>query len=234
MYLLSDGRRAYRHNCCLINCINDLVMNYLKLTALVLVSCFIVTACKDEAEGLIVQDHDKNEFMTIMHSMNSQMDAMQTTGDADHDFASMMVIHHQGAIDMASKELERGDDATIRAMAQQIIDKQTAEKEELASWLRNHTPEPNTQGQAFGAEMMRTMEKMKSWKDIQVLTGEADIDFSGLMIIHHQTATDNAQSLLHHGDDVEIMEMAMMMIEDQNKEITDLAAWLKANGPANW
>lgn len=191
-------------------------------------------SCNDDSdEGIIVQDHDKNEFMTIMHNMNTQMDAMQMTGDADHDFASMMVMHHQGAIDMANKELEKGNDATIKGMAQQIIDKQTAEKAELTTWLASHTPVPDAEGEAFDMEMMDVMEKMKNWKDIQVLTGDADSDFAELMIIHHQQATDNAQSILHHGHHDDIKEMAKMMIEDQNKEITDLTAWLKSNGPAN-
>ena len=191
-------------------------------------------SCGDDSdEGIIVQDHDKNEFMTIMHNMNTQMDAMQMTGDADHDFASMMVMHHQGAIDMANKELEKGNDATIKAMAQQIITKQTAEKAELTTWIASHTPAPDAEGEAFHMEMMEVMEKMKNWKDIQVLTGDADSDFAELMIIHHQQATDNAQSILHHGHHDDIKEMAQMMIEDQNKEITDLAAWLKSNGPAN-
>jgi uncharacterized protein (DUF305 family) len=79
--------------------------------------------------------------------------------------------------------------------------------------------------------MMEVMEKMKNWKDVQVLTGDADIDFAELMVIHHQTATDNSQSILHHGHHEEIKDMAKMMIEDQNKEITDLTSWLMNNGP---
>ena len=192
------------------------------------------SACNDDGdEGIIVQDHDKNEFMTIMHNMNSQMDAMEMTGDADHDFASMMVMHHQGAIDMANKELEKGNDATIKAMAQQMITKQTAEKAELTTWLASHTPVPDAEGAAFDEEMMKGMEKMKNWKDSQVLTGDADSDFAQLIIIHHQAAADDANGILHHGHHDEIKEMAKMMIEDQTKEITDLTAWLKANGPAN-
>ena len=209
-------------------------MRNLRLLIILPLAALSFYGCDDDnAEGIIVQDHDENEFMTIMHNMNAQMDAMEMTGDADHDFASMMVMHHQGAIDMANKELEKGNDATIQAMAQQIIDKQTAEKAELTAWLENHTPAPDAEGQAFAAEMMKVMEKMKNWKDIQVLTGDADEDFAALMIIHHQQATDNAQSILHHGHHDEIKEMAKMMIEDQNKEITDLTAWLMENGPAN-
>lgn len=205
---------------------------FTKVLPLLLAAAFF--ACDDnDNDGLKLQDHDSNEFMTIMHEMNAQMDAMEMTGDADHDFAMMMTVHHQGAIDMANKVLEKGNDATIKSMAQMIIDKQTAEKAELATWLSNHTPEPNAEGTMFNEEMMATMEKMKNWKDIQVLTGDADNDFAALMIIHHQQATDNASSILHHGHHADIKEMATMMIKDQNKEIKDLAGWLKTNGAIN-
>jgi uncharacterized protein (DUF305 family) len=201
---------------------------------LLLLFAAALSACDDnDDDGLKLQDHDSNEFMAIMHSMNAQMDAMEMTGDADHDFAMMMTMHHQGAIDMSNKVLEKGNDATIKSMAQMIIDKQTAEKAELTTWLASHTPEPNAEGQAYDEEMMAVAEKMKNWKDTQVLTGDADNDFAGLMIIHHQQATDNAQSILHHGHHDEIKEMATMMIEDQNKEIADLTAWIKNNGAIN-
>ncbi len=111
-----------------------------------------------------------------------------------------------------------------------IIDNQTAEKSELATWLQNHTPVPSAEGQAFDDEMVAVADKMKNWKDIQVLTGDADNDFAELMIVHHQQATDNSQSILHHGHHAEIKEMANMMIEDQNKEIANLSSWLKNNG----
>lgn len=190
-----------------------------------------MSSCDDSNEGLTIQAHDNNEFMTIMHNMNAQMDALKLTGDADYDFASMMVMHYQGAIDMANKELQRGEDETIRGMAQQIIDKQMAEKTHLQAWINEHTLTPTPEGAAFDEEMM--MAKMKNWKDTQVLTGNADGDFAQLIIIHHQHAVDNAGGILHHGSDDEILQMATMMIKDQNKEITDLAAWLKTNGPVN-
>jgi hypothetical protein len=78
--------------------------------------------------------------------------------------------------------------------------------------------------------MMEVAEKMKNRKNIQVLTGDDDNDFAGHDYSpstgHGQCSTD-LSSWGHHGD---IKEMATMMIEDQNKEITDLSAWLKSNG----
>jgi uncharacterized protein (DUF305 family) len=204
-------------------------MKLTKCIPVVLLILLIASACKEDDNGLKVQAHNDNEMMSIMHTMNTQMEAMPMTGDADHDFASMMIIHHQGAIDMANTELGKGKDATIKEMAQRIIDKQTVEKAELATWLQTHTPVSDAEGQAFDSEMMEVMKKMKNWKDIQVLTGNTDHDFSELMIVHHQTAADNAGSILHHGHHDNIKEMAKMMITDQNKEITDFSAWLITN-----
>jgi hypothetical protein len=43
------------------------------------------------------------------------------TGDADRDFARMMIPHHQGAIDMAVVELRYGKDERLKRLAQEII-----------------------------------------------------------------------------------------------------------------
>ena len=43
------------------------------------------------------------------------------SGDADRDFARMMIPHHQGAIDMALAELRYGKDKRLKRLAQEII-----------------------------------------------------------------------------------------------------------------
>jgi hypothetical protein len=42
---------------------------------------------------------------------------IRPTGDVDRDFVSMMVPHHQGAIDMAQAELRYGRNEQLRRMA---------------------------------------------------------------------------------------------------------------------
>lgn len=59
---------------------------------------------------------------------------MDPSGDADKDFAMMMVPHHEGAIDMAKLELQHGKDPQLRAMAEKIIAAQEAEIAELKKW----------------------------------------------------------------------------------------------------
>jgi uncharacterized protein (DUF305 family) len=63
---------------------------------------------------------------------------MEPSGDADKDFAMMMIPHHEGAIDMAKLELQYGKDAQLRAMAEKIIAAQEAEIAELKKWQQDH------------------------------------------------------------------------------------------------
>ena len=72
-----------------------------------------------------------------MMGMMKNMDSMKMTGDTDRDFATMMKVHHQGAIDMAQMELKSGKDAKMRAMAKGIIKAQRKEIKEFDQWLAN-------------------------------------------------------------------------------------------------
>ena len=62
----------------------------------------------------------------------------QPTGDADKDFVALMMPHHSGAIDMAKVELQYGKDATLRAMAQEIIASQQKEIDDMKKWQATH------------------------------------------------------------------------------------------------
>ena len=59
-----------------------------------------------------------NDAMTVM---DQGMSNAPMTGDPDHDFAAMMIPHHQGAVDMAKAELLYGKDPVLRRLAQEII-----------------------------------------------------------------------------------------------------------------
>jgi uncharacterized protein (DUF305 family) len=60
---------------------------------------------------------------------------VEPTGDLDRDFASMMIPHHQGAVDMARTYLEFGRDERLRRLAQGIIVEQTQEITYMRSLL---------------------------------------------------------------------------------------------------
>ena len=70
-----------------------------------------------------------------MMGMMKNMESMKMSGDTDRDFATMMKMHHQGAIDMARMELQSGKDAKMRAMAKRVIEAQQKEIKEIDQWL---------------------------------------------------------------------------------------------------
>jgi hypothetical protein len=46
---------------------------------------------------------------------------IKPSGDADQDFAAMMIPHHRGAMEMAQAELRHGHNEQLRRIAQEII-----------------------------------------------------------------------------------------------------------------
>jgi hypothetical protein len=60
------------------------------------------------------------ENVSAMTKMMTDM-GIRPSGDVDSDFVSMMVPHHQGAIEMAQAELRHGHNEQLRRMAQEII-----------------------------------------------------------------------------------------------------------------
>jgi uncharacterized protein (DUF305 family) len=65
-----------------------------------------------------------SEFAQDMNSaMKRMMDAMHArpSGDVDRDFTTVMIPHHQGAIDMAVAELRYGMNPRLKRIAQEII-----------------------------------------------------------------------------------------------------------------
>jgi DUF305 family protein family protein len=78
---------------------------------------------------------------TAMTKMMANM-AVQPTGDVDHDFAEMMVPHHQGAIDMAQALLRYGHNEALRRLAQEIIVTQQQEITAMRLALGEPLPPP--------------------------------------------------------------------------------------------
>ena len=78
-------------------------------------------------------------FMQSMHEGMELMDRRMSTapmnGTVDHDFASMMIPHHQGAIDMAKAELLYGKDPVMRRLAQELLVDQQSEIDAMQLWL---------------------------------------------------------------------------------------------------
>lgn len=87
---------------------------------------------KDQMQGgMMGSDGMKHSMMSGMDSMNK----MSMSGDTDKDFAMMMKIHHQQAVDMSEMEIANGKSPAMKAMAKQIIAAQKKEIAKFDQWL---------------------------------------------------------------------------------------------------
>jgi uncharacterized protein (DUF305 family) len=114
----------------------------LTLTAAVLSALLLQPVAFGQTPGQPMQGHTMApgatmaggmDMMATMKHMSDKMAAMPMTGKTDVDFAKMMRLHHQGAIQMAEVELRDGKEPAMRKMAQEII---KAQKKEIAEFDR--------------------------------------------------------------------------------------------------
>lgn len=73
-----------------------------------------------------------------MAVMNDGMTRAPMNGVAEHDFITMMIPHHQGAIDMAKAVLLNTSDPELTNLAQGIITEQQNEIRVMQAWLQRY------------------------------------------------------------------------------------------------
>lgn len=151
-----------------------------------------------------------------------QMMAMKPTGDADHDFASMLKMHHQGAVDMVAAYKPQGKNAAMKAIAERIGTMNKKEIGELTAFLAKHRRSANSK---YAHQAMQMMHKGGS----QPMNGNADRDFASMMIQHHQMGVDMAKAFLKEAKTEEMRKMAQKVVDAQTKDIQDMKAWQRQN-----
>jgi|SRR5690625_63818 len=88
---------------------------------------------QEPMEDMEDMDHDD---MSGMMSEEQMMELEGAEGEEfDTMFLQMMVEHHEGAVEMAQTELDEGVNPEARGLAQQIIDDQDAEIEQMNEML---------------------------------------------------------------------------------------------------
>ncbi len=77
-----------------------------------------------------------HDMAAMMHDMNAALEG-KTGAEFDAIFLREMIIHHEGAVDMAKAALDQAGDERIKALAREIIAAQEKEISEMKSWQNN-------------------------------------------------------------------------------------------------
>lgn len=151
------------------------------------------------------------------HSTSAQA---ADVNDADVMFASMMIVHHDQAIEMSDIVLAKDDvDPVVVALAEDIKTAQGPEIEQLQAWLDDWGVNPDEQetGQMDHGDGMMTEEDLAA---LEAASGsEASQLFLEQMIAHHEGAVEMAQTQVEDGSDPGAVELAQTIIDAQTAEI---------------
>jgi uncharacterized protein (DUF305 family) len=84
------------------------------------------------------QSPGSKELHKAMMDGMRDMHGMKMSGDADHDFASMMIKHHEQAIAMSKVQLKSGKDPEVRKKAQEIMAASEKDIADFKKWQTSH------------------------------------------------------------------------------------------------
>ena len=153
------------------------------------------------------------------------MESGHSGGDVDGDFIEGMVPHHQGAVDMARVELEKGTDERVRALAKSILDFQRDEIEEMTRIAEDRygfSPDRSHSGPMGTLMGMRLTMDMSKMADMLAAEDDVDRAFLMMMLPHHAAAIPMAHEETRHGSDQELLAMAESITGSQAKEIGEM------------
>lgn len=76
------------------------------------------------------------EQMDHMMKMDQMADVQFITGDLDNDFATLMIPHHNSAIENSEAYLVHGSNGSLKEIAMETIEAQKMEIKELSDWQK--------------------------------------------------------------------------------------------------
>ncbi len=182
------------------------------------------SSMKKSSDTMKMKTDNKMDNMSdkSMSDMMKKMKDMKMSGNTDVDFVNMMIVHHQGAIEMSTTEIATGKDANMTAMAKNILKDQQEEIAVMRSWLEKNKDKKSTAGD----NSKKLMESMDDMMDPDMkMTGDQDKDFVSMMIMHHEGAIDMADVEVDNGTDPQIKKMAQEIINKQKAEIKQMKDW---------
>ncbi len=136
--------------------------------------------------------------------------------DFDVGFYSMMIAHHQGAVDMARKVEDTTRDTKVRRWAKDIIRTQSQEIQTMQRAVDKLGGVDKKFYDAMDGDMRGMVEETRN-----------DRDFVRLMIPHHESAIDMAELAKKNTKNAEILSLSDAIIKEQSREIAEFRKWLE-------
>jgi uncharacterized protein (DUF305 family) len=152
---------------------------------------------------------------------------------ADVDFARNMLPHHQQGVELAAMVPAHSANPDLRVIAAHIGADQQAEIRTLnlllAQWHEQAHPDGGGHAGHEGMPMIGMVDQA-TINQLQSLDGAAfDTLWAKSMISHHQGAVMMAQDEIAHGQSVDAVHVAALIVEAQQREIAAMTHLISAS-----
>ncbi|MBD1400506.1 DUF305 domain-containing protein [Pelovirga terrestris] len=195
------------------------------IVGLLLATVVFVSAC--------TRTHDEgHQTQEAGHGMDHGMDMGPADETYDLRFIDGMIVHHQGAVEMAEEALLKSIRPEIRQLAEAIIAAQAEEIDLMNRWKNDWYPQAGPEPMAYDSTSGTSVPMspaqiaaMKMSGDLGAKDAEFDLRFILAMIPHHQGAVDMAADALDKSQRDEIRDLAHEIIATQQAEIDLMMSW---------
>lgn len=200
-----------------------------------LVSCEGPPSVKETPIDHNTMDHSKMDHSKMGHSgMASSPNAAQAPYELQ--FIDTMIVHHQGAVDMAQLADTRAASTELKTLATAIIADQQKEIAQMKKWREEgFAGQPPAVNMDFPG-MSDGMKGMDMGKLDSLKAREFDAEFVNQMIPHHEGAVAMAKDAVAKYPSAatqtplanELRTFAESIINAQESEIKQMREWQKA------
>lgn len=157
--------------------------------------------------------------------LTTTLTQQETTGEtefnrADIMFMNMMIVHHDQAIEMADLAENRTNNTKILNLSKDIFEAQTSENQQMNEWMQQLGYNPGNHHKMAGMATEEEMNQLKNSKGT-----EFNQLFAELMIEHHEGGIAMAQNFKQSGQNQQLKEMQLQMIDAQKEEIDKMQKW---------
>ena len=170
---------------------------------------------------------------TPTSSSNPSASSQSQANSADEMFATMMIPHHEQAVEMSDMLLAKdGVTPEVAELAQQIKDAQAPEIEQMKQWLTAWGAPYDDSGMG-GMDHGNMGDGMMSDDDMAALDSATGAEAARLyleqMILHHEGAIDMAKAELKDGSNPDALALAEAIVTTQSAEIDTMRKLLAAD-----
>lgn len=177
--------------------------------------------------GCSQQAQDDGGMEGMDHGSGSSSESSNAEfNDADAMFASMMIPHHEQAVEMSEMLLAKDDvPADVADLAQRIMDAQAPEIDTMNGWLSEWGVDASDY-EGMGMDHGDGDGGMMSDDEMSELEDATGTDASRIyleqMIEHHEGAITMAEDEVADGQNPDAVDLAQTIVDTQQAEIEEM------------